>query len=56
MNKNELKQIIKAEFDIIIKEDMFAVLKKHNIPYSQSERITKDLCVWSNMIIDSDLN
>lgn len=56
IERNELKQVIKAEFDIIIKEDMFAVLQKYNIPSDQSKRITKDLCVWSNMVIDSDLN
>ena len=56
IERNELKQVIKAEFDIIIKEDMFAVLQKYNISSDQSKRITKDLCIWSNMVIDSDLN
>lgn len=56
IKNNELKQIIKEEFDSIIKKDMLAVLKKHNISPNILERITKDLCVWSNMTIDNDLN
>lgn len=56
IEKNELKQVLKAEFDSIIKQDMLAILNKHNVSPSISERITKDLCIWSNMTIDCDLN
>lgn len=56
IEKNELKQAIKLEFDIIIKETMLSVLNKHNISHNISERIIKDFLVWSNMIVDMDLN
>lgn len=56
IEKNELKQVVKAEFDAIIKENMTTVLKKHNVSPFLTERIIKDLLVWSNMVIDSDLS
>lgn len=56
MEKNELKQAVKTEFDIIIKETMLAVLNKYNLSPNLSKNIIQDLCVWSNLIIDMDLN
>lgn len=56
IEKNELKQAVKAEFDIIIKETMLAVLNKHQISHSVSERIIKDFLVWGNLIVDMDFN
>lgn len=56
MERNELKQAVKTEFDIIIKETMLAILKKHNLPSNMSKNIIQDLCVWSNLVVDMDLN
>ena len=54
--KNEKKQNIKNEIENIIKDQVLFVLKKYNISDKQAQRIIKDLLVWSNLVIDTDLN
>ena len=54
--KNEKKQGIKNEIDTIIKEQFPIVFKKYCLTDKQTQNIIKDLLVWTNLVIDANLN
>lgn len=56
MEKNEKKQSIKNEIDNIIKEHFPSVFKKYCLTDKQTQNIIKDLLVWTNLVIDANLN
>ena len=56
MNENELKQIIKLEISDLLDKNIPNILKRYKIPEDMINRIVKDLFIWTNLIIDKDLN
>lgn len=56
VEKNEKKQYIKTEIYDLLDKNIPNILKKYGIPEDKVILILKDLLVWANMVLDSDLN
>lgn len=56
IEKNEKKQGIKTEIYDLLDKNVPNILKKYDIPEDLTITILKDLLIWTNIIIDNDLN
>ena len=56
IENNEQKQSIKSEILDLLDKNIPNILKRYKIPEDMINRIVKDLFIWTNLIIDKDLN